>query len=71
MDRKVFKLENVDKLVLDNPKDEILSKPGQIYFARFNGKIVGAGAIVNTSDGWELTKLEWMKNTRVLELEKN
>ncbi|AHM62757.1 gcn5-related N-acetyltransferase [Flammeovirgaceae bacterium 311] len=53
-----FTLEPIDLWVLENPEEAILSKGGAIFFAEYNGLIIGAAALkVNEPGVLELTKM--------------
>lgn len=47
---KYFQVTKLDKKAFDNPKEEIIDKDGYIYFARFNGEIVGSIALEKLSE---------------------
>jgi N-acetylglutamate synthase-like GNAT family acetyltransferase len=47
-----------DKLVLENPKEEIIDKGGFIYFAQYNNEIVGCVALEKKNETtFELSKM--------------
>ena len=55
---KYFVVEPHDKEQLDDPEMYIISKGGQILFAKFEGKIVGTCALIKTADDeYELAKM--------------
>lgn len=55
---KYFSVEPVDVLQLSNPRQEIIDKGGHIYYAGFNGKIVGTASLLKISDNeYELGKM--------------
>lgn len=55
---KYFTLEPVDQWVLENPQEAILDSGGMIYFAEYEGNIIGAVALKwNETDVLELTKM--------------
>ena len=56
--QKYFHIEPIDRDVLSNPEDFILSKGGEIYFAVSNGTVLGTVAMKSDGGGvFELTKL--------------
>lgn len=55
---KYFKVEPGDEKSLSNPKEEILDKGGQIFYARIDGKILGTASLLNKPNGdFELGKM--------------
>lgn len=55
---KFFRLEDLDNQILDNPERYIISRGGQILFARYNNQIVGTCALLKISDTcYELGKM--------------
>lgn len=53
-----FEIIDHDKLVLENPKEEIIDKGGYIYFAQYNNKVVGCVALERINDTtFELSKM--------------
>lgn len=52
-----FHVEEHDKDVLSNPKSYIIDNGGFIFFAKYNGEIVGTVALMNESHGYELSKM--------------
>jgi ribosomal protein S18 acetylase RimI-like enzyme len=52
-----FYVEDHDKEVLENPQSYILDNNGYIFFARFNGEIVGTVALINEEECYELSKM--------------
>lgn len=52
-----FHVEAHDKEVLENPQSYILDNDGYIFFARFNGEIVGTVALINEEECYELSKM--------------
>ena len=54
---KYFYVEPHDKEVLENPKTYIIDNRGYIFFARFNGEIVGTVALINEKECYELSKM--------------
>jgi N-acetylglutamate synthase-like GNAT family acetyltransferase/DNA-binding MarR family transcriptional regulator len=55
---KYFKVEPMDEAMLNQAQENILDKGGRIYFARFEGEIVGTVALKKMSDDeFELSKM--------------
>ncbi|NNE26643.1 MAG: GNAT family N-acetyltransferase [Saprospiraceae bacterium] len=55
---KYFKIEETDRLYLDNPQKMIIDKGGQILFIKLNDQIAGTVALIPTDPGvWELSKM--------------
>lgn len=55
---KYFTLEPIDQWVLENPEEAILDRGGMIYFAEYEGEIIGAVALKwIEADVLELTKM--------------
>lgn len=54
---KYFYVEPHDKEVLENPKTYIIDNDGYIFFAKFNGEIVGTVALINEKECYELSKM--------------
>jgi putative acetyltransferase len=53
-----FVVEEIDRKVLEEPEEYILSKGGKIFFARYNGEIVGTCALKKVNDErYEMTKM--------------
>lgn len=53
-----FKVEKTDLLYLDNPKSYIIDKGGYIFFAEYDGEIVGTCALAKMNeDTFELAKM--------------
>ncbi len=53
-----FKVEPHDLEQLDDPEGYILSKGGQIFFALYQGEVVGTVALIkNTESDYELAKM--------------
>jgi ribosomal protein S18 acetylase RimI-like enzyme len=53
-----FTLEPIDQWVLEHPREAILDAGGQIYFARYQDKIIGTAALKWNEPGvMELTKM--------------
>lgn len=56
--KKYFKIEEYDKLVLDNPDSQIIKKGGAVFFAEYDGKIVGCSALLKHPDSiYEIAKV--------------
>jgi len=56
--KKYFTVEPIDTLLLSNPRKEIIEKGGQIFFAEYNGEIVGTAALIPIGDNtFELGKM--------------
>lgn len=55
---KYFKVEPNDIVQLSNPKEEILDKGGYIYYAKYNGEVVGTFSLMKVDTGvYELAKM--------------
>jgi ribosomal protein S18 acetylase RimI-like enzyme len=55
---KYFVLEELDKWVLENPHEAILSKGGAILMAKYDGMITGTVALIKVSnDEYEFAKM--------------
>ena len=52
-----FYVEPHDTEVLENPKSYIIDNDGYIFFAKFNGEIVGTVALINEKECYELSKM--------------
>lgn len=53
-----FTIEPIDSQVLENPEESILSKGGAIFFAEYQGRIIGTAALkLNEPGVLELTKM--------------
>ncbi|PHR74626.1 MAG: GNAT family N-acetyltransferase [Lutibacter sp.] len=52
-----FYVEEHDKEVLSNPQTYIIDNGGFIFFAKYNGEIVGTVALMNENHGYELSKM--------------
>jgi N-acetylglutamate synthase-like GNAT family acetyltransferase len=53
-----LKIEDLDKYVLANPEEAILDKGGFIFFAKWDGEIIGTFALVKVNDDvFELSKM--------------
>ncbi|MEM0910969.1 MAG: GNAT family N-acetyltransferase [Pseudomonadota bacterium] len=64
--RRMFKLEDIDIYVLENPKEAIIDKGGYIWFAKHPSLgICGTCALLNKGDGaYELTKMGVLSQSR-------
>ncbi|MEM8520942.1 GNAT family N-acetyltransferase [Flavobacterium sp. PL12] len=55
---KYFNVEPKDQLVLSNPQGEIIDKGGFIFYARYNGEIIGTVSLLKIDDStFELSKM--------------
>jgi ribosomal protein S18 acetylase RimI-like enzyme len=55
---KYFIIEPKDERVLSNPKEEIIDKGGMIFYAKYNGEIVGTISLIKMTVGiFELSKM--------------
>ena len=55
---KYFKVEELDKKILQNPEEEIILKGGDVIFARLGGEIVGTTAVLKRDDEtYEIAKM--------------
>lgn len=55
---KFFNVEPNDIIQLSNPQEEIIDKDGRIYYARYNGEIVGTVSLMKVEDNvYELAKM--------------
>jgi DNA-binding MarR family transcriptional regulator/GNAT superfamily N-acetyltransferase len=55
---KYFKIEEEDRKILSNPEESIISKGGEIFFARIDDEIVGTCAAVKVDKStYELAKM--------------
>jgi DNA-binding MarR family transcriptional regulator/N-acetylglutamate synthase-like GNAT family acetyltransferase len=55
---KYYEIEDIDRRVLDHSQKEIINKGGYIFFAKYNGEIVGTVALMKFNDEiYELTKM--------------
>ncbi|MDX1362643.1 GNAT family N-acetyltransferase [Arenibacter latericius] len=56
--KKFFYLESKDRKILMDSKANIINKGGYIYFARYNGEIVGCYALLpHSASQYELSKM--------------
>lgn len=55
---KYFHVEPGDVISLSNPEEEIIDKGGWIYYAKYNGEIVGTVSLIYVEEGvYELAKM--------------
>ncbi|MEO8512950.1 MAG: bifunctional helix-turn-helix transcriptional regulator/GNAT family N-acetyltransferase [Ignavibacteria bacterium] len=55
---KYFKVEPEDKKLLGDPEGEIISKGGDVIFAKYNEEIVGTAALIKSGEAeYELAKM--------------
>ena len=55
---KYFTVEPEDKKLLEDPENEIISKGGDVIFARMNNEIIGTAALIKSGDDeYELAKM--------------
>lgn len=54
---KYFYVEGHDKEVLENPQSYIIDNGGYIFMVEYQNKIVGTVALMNESEGFELSKM--------------
>lgn len=56
--QKYFKVEPQDELVLSDPQGEIIDKGGMIFYAQYDGKIVGTISLLKIDETtFELSKM--------------
>lgn len=56
--QKYFKVEDQDDLVLSDPQGEIIDKGGMIFYAQYDGKIVGTISLLKIDETtFELSKM--------------
>ena len=56
--KKHFKVEAKDELVLSDPQGEIIDKGGMIFYAKYDGKIVGTASLLKIDETtFELSKM--------------
>lgn len=56
--KKYFIIEPKDEKVLSNPQEEIIDKGGMIFYAKYNGEIVGTISLIKVTDTvFELSKM--------------
>ena len=62
-----FHVEEGDRISLSNPQEYILDKGGFIFFAKYNGEIVGTASLLKKTDTvFELGKMAVSKNAQGL-----
>ena len=60
-----FTLEEQDLIYLDHPTEKILEQGGHIFMARYQGEVVGTGALVNVdNETYELAKMAVTERAR-------
>lgn len=65
--KKYFKVEPKDELVLSNPQEEIIDKGGMIFYAKYNGKIIGTVSLIKIDNTtFELSKMAVTDGTQGL-----
>ena len=65
--QKYFTVEPKDMVQLSNPKKEIIDKAGLIFYATYQGKIVGTYALMKVNDWeYELAKMAVTENSKGL-----
>jgi ribosomal protein S18 acetylase RimI-like enzyme len=56
--QKYFRVEERDKVILSNPKEEIIDKGGLIFYAKYNSEIIGTVSLMKIDDStFELSKM--------------
>jgi N-acetylglutamate synthase-like GNAT family acetyltransferase len=56
--QKYFRVEAKDEITLSNPQAEIIDKGGMIFYAQYNGKIVGTVSLIKIDETtFELSKM--------------
>lgn len=56
--QKYFRIEEKDELTLSNPQEEIIDKGGMIFYAKYNGEIIGTFSLLKFDDKtFELSKM--------------
>lgn len=56
--QKYFRIEDRDEVVLSNPEGEIIAKGGFIFYAQYNGQIVGTVSLLKVSEWvYEVSKM--------------
>ncbi len=64
---RFFKVEDGDKLSLNNPKEQIIDKGGFIFYAKLNGEIIGTASLLKKSEAvFELGKMAVTENAQGL-----
>ncbi len=54
---KYFYVEEIDNEILSDPERHILANGGCIFFARFQGEIIGTSALIKQGEMFELAKM--------------
>ena len=54
---KYFKVEQIDRDILEDHQEIILGSGGHIFFAKYQGQIAGTCAIIKHGDDFELSKM--------------
>jgi N-acetylglutamate synthase-like GNAT family acetyltransferase len=56
--QKYFRVEEKDEIVLSNPQEEIINKGGMIFYAKYNGEIIGTVSLMKIDKTtFELSKM--------------
>ncbi|MFH6996495.1 GNAT family N-acetyltransferase [Flavobacterium sp. FlaQc-57] len=56
--QKYFRVEEKDEIVLSNPQEEIIDKGGMIFYAKYNGEILGTASLLKVDNTtFELSKM--------------
>jgi ribosomal protein S18 acetylase RimI-like enzyme len=64
---KYFKVEEIDVVQLFNPKKEIIDKGGLIFYAKYNGRVVGTASLLKIDNNtYELGKMAVTENAQGL-----
>ncbi|MBK8382589.1 MAG: GNAT family N-acetyltransferase [Ignavibacteria bacterium] len=67
---KYFKIEDKDRQQLENPEEEIISKGGYIFFAKYENEIAGTVALIKHDEKtYELAKMAVTEKFQVNRLE--
>ncbi|MCI4443341.1 MAG: GNAT family N-acetyltransferase [Lentimicrobium sp.] len=65
--QKYFRVEAKDEITLSNPQSEIIDKGGMIFYAQYNGKIVGTVSLIKIDETtFELSKMAVMDGVQGL-----
>ncbi len=63
--KKYFTVESTDKIILDNPKGEIIEKGGEIFFALLEKQVVGTCAVIKVDKKtFEIAKMAVKESDR-------
>ncbi len=65
---KYFYVEPHDTEVLENPSSYIIDNKGYIFFAKYQGTIVGTVALINENECYELSKMAVSPNYQGLKI---